>query len=94
MVTFSVNYLGEFSPFLQRLNKFLLLAKESCSNELQAQMIQCYIQSFQNGDINKHKESQKYWVLDKKPVVETNIGWIDSYVDPLGVRASYEVINF
>jgi len=53
-------------------------------------MIECYIESFKKGDVNKHIESQRWWVRDKKPVVETNIGWIETYVDPLGVRATYE----
>lgn len=65
-------------------------AKEYCVNETQVNMIDCYIESFQTGSIKKHIESQRWWVKDKKPVVETNIGWIETYIDPLGVRAYYE----
>ena len=53
-------------------------------------MIECYIESFKTGSIKKHIESQRYWVKDKKPVVETNIGWVETYIDPMGKRAYYE----
>ncbi len=53
-------------------------------------MIDCYIESFQTGSIKKHIESQRHWVKDIKPVVETNIGWVETYIDPMGVRAYFE----
>ena len=37
-----------------------------------------------------HKKSQINWIQDINPIVETNIGFIESYVDPLGVRAEFE----
>jgi len=55
-------------------------------------MLDCYIESFKTGSIKKHIESQRWWVKDKKPVVETNIGWVETYIDPMGVRAYFEVI--
>lgn len=53
-------------------------------------MIERYIEHFNGGDVNKHKESQVEWVKDKGPSVETNIGFIESYLDPLKVRAEFE----
>jgi dipeptidyl-peptidase-3 len=72
------------------LNENLRQAKEYCSNEIQTKMLECYIESFKTGSIKKHIESQRWWVKDKKPVVETNIGWIETYIDPMGVRGYYE----
>ena len=53
-------------------------------------MIDEYIESFTTGSIEAHKNSQKSWVKDIGPVVETNIGWIEVYVDPSNTRAYFE----
>ena len=53
-------------------------------------MIQKYIESNETGDMEAHKDSQRYWVQDKGPVVETNLGWVEYYVDPENCRAFWE----
>ena len=53
-------------------------------------MVQKYIEHFNSGSIDDHKDSQRAWVKDKGPVVESNIGWIETYVDPENVRAYFE----
>ena len=49
-----------------------------------------YIESYETGSIPAHKDSQRAWVKDKGPVVETNMGWIETYIDPENARAYYE----
>ena len=60
------------------------------ANPDQSNMIQKYIDSFTSGSIEDHKEASIIWVGDKSPPVESYIGFIETYRDPLGVRAEWE----
>lgn len=53
-------------------------------------MLAEYIKHFVSGEINYHKNSQREWIKDKGPVIETNIGFIENYVDPLNIRSEFE----
>jgi dipeptidyl-peptidase-3 len=72
-------------------------AKES-ANETQHKMLDEYGRSFATGSIQAFKESQKLWVQDKGPVLETNLGFVETYRDPHGVRGEWEgfvaMVNF
>lgn len=45
-------------------------------------MIEYYIKHFKSGNIDDHKMSQREWIKDIGPDVETNMGWIETYIDP------------
>jgi dipeptidyl-peptidase-3 len=72
-------------------------AKES-ANDIQHKMLDEYGRSFATGSIQAFKESQKFWVQDKGPVLETNLGFVETYRDPHGVRGEWEgfvaMVNF
>lgn len=45
-------------------------------------MLKKYVEHFTKGDVDAHKDSQRLWVRDLGPIIETNIGFIESYLDP------------
>lgn len=86
---FDVNY-GEFSVYLEECNYYLKKALNYAANDNQKHMIEKYIESNETGDMEAHKDSQRYWVKDKGPVVESNLGWVEYYIDPENCRAFWE----
>jgi len=53
-------------------------------------MLEKYIEHYQTGSIEAHKDSQRFWIRDKNPVVESCQGWIEKYLDPENARGYYE----
>ena len=49
-----------------------------------------HLVSFQTGDIQAHKDGSAHWVRDIGPVVESYIGFVETYVDYGGSRAEWE----
>jgi dipeptidyl-peptidase-3 len=81
---------GEFSEYITHMNNWLEKTLPHARSELQGDMIKDYIQHFKTGDVDLHIESQKKWINDKGPVIETNIGFIETYLDPENIRAYFE----
>ncbi|KAG6877715.1 hypothetical protein C0993_004810, partial [Termitomyces sp. T159_Od127] len=89
MTMLKIEY-GDFSEALQGVIDALREAKKYAANEHQTAMIEGYIKSFETGSIQDHKDASKHWVKDVGPVVESYIGFIETYVDPYGARAEWE----
>jgi len=81
---------GDHSKELTKVNEYLGEACEYAANDHQKGFIQQYQRSFQSGSIETHKDSQRIWVKDIKPAVETQFGFIEPYRDPFGTRAEFE----
>ena len=81
---------GDHTREMQLISKYLAEAKKYAANEYQIKMLDEYIRHFETGSSHAHKEAQKYWVKDISPVVETNIGFIETYREPSGIIGEYE----
>ena len=65
-------------------------ASTHAANPTQKSMMDAYAKSFGSGSLLAFKESQRLWVKDLGPAVESNIGFIETYRDPAGVRGEWE----
>ena len=60
------------------------------ANDTQKSMLDAYALSFGTGSLNAFRSAQTHWVKDLGPTVETNIGFVETYRDPAGIRAEWE----
>ncbi|EFC47450.1 dipeptidylpeptidase [Naegleria gruberi] len=88
-LTITTTY-GDFSKELAGVRDNLERALPYSANEFQKNMLIKYRQHFDGGDFKDFCDSQIQWVQDKGPIIETNIGFIETYRDVLRVRAEFE----
>lgn len=81
---------GDHSRQLSLIISELQHAIEYVSNDTEREMLTCLIQSLSSGNMKMFKKSQELWVRNKNPSVEISHGFIESYQDPHGVRASWQ----
>ena len=82
-----------FGDHQEEMAKIALHIKKAglhAANDTQKKMMDEYAKSFGTGSLKAFKESQKLWVKDKGPEVESNIGFIETYRDPAGIRGEWE----
>ncbi|KAG1772666.1 peptidase family M49-domain-containing protein [Suillus occidentalis] len=85
-IRLTVEY-GDCSAALANAVAALHEAKKHTASDTQTKMIEGYINSFKTGSIEEHKAASAHWVKDVGPVVESYIGFIETYVDPYGFTA-------
>lgn len=81
---------GDYASEMKAAADYIAKAGENADNETQASMHNAYAQSFHNGSLLAFKDSQRFWIRDKGPAVESNIGFIETYRDPAGIRGEWE----
>jgi dipeptidyl-peptidase-3 len=81
---------GDYSKEMETIAHHLDEAKKYAANDNEREMMTEYSKSFRTGSLEAFKRSQKAWVLDKGPEVESDIGFIETYRDPHGIRGEWE----
>lgn len=81
---------GDYSHEMEIIARHIEEAKKYAANDNEREMMEEYSKSFRTGSLQAFKRSQKAWVLDKGPQVESDIGFIETYRDPHGIRGEWE----
>jgi dipeptidyl-peptidase-3 len=81
---------GDYSKEMSLISDYIRAAAENADNETQEKMHLAYGESFETGSLYAFKDSQRHWIRDQGPMVECNIGFIETYRDPAGVRGEWE----
>jgi dipeptidyl-peptidase III len=81
---------GDHANELEKICDEFYAASKYAANELQREFIKGYTESFQTGNLEKYRDSQRKWVVDKAPKVENIFGFVEPYRDPHGIRAEFE----
>ena len=81
---------GDHQEEMAKIALNIKKAAQHAANDTQRAMMNEYAKSFSTGSLLAFKESQKLWVKDLGPDVESNIGFIETYRDPAGIRGEWE----
>ena len=85
---------GMYSPALEKIVYWLEKAA-TVANPTQKEVIEALIKYYKSGDLKDFDDYSVLWVKDTQSNVDFVNGFIESYGDPLGRKASWEsVVNF
>jgi dipeptidyl-peptidase III len=86
---------GMYGSAIKQIIGWLEKASTVAENEQQKQMIQTLISYYNTGNIKTFDEYNIQWLKDTASAVDFVNGFIETYNDPLGMRANWEsVVNF
>ena len=81
---------GDYNKEMKTIADHLEMAEKYATNETESSMLKEYVKSFHTGSLEAFKQSQRYWIRDKGPMVESDIGFVETYRDPHGIRGEWE----
>ncbi|KAF2428880.1 dipeptidyl-peptidase III [Tothia fuscella] len=81
---------GDYSKNMATIADAIETAGKYAANDNERAMMREYSKSFRTGSLEAYKESQRFWIRDKGPMVESDIGFVETYRDPHGIRGEWE----
>lgn len=86
---------GMYGTALERIIWWLQKAEEAAENDIQRKVIRLLIDFYRTGDLKTFDAYSIAWLKDTDSMVDFVNGFIESYGDPLGMKASWEsIVNF
>lgn len=86
---------GMYSAAIEKIIGWLEKAKDVAENEAQRKVIALLVEFYRSGDLKLFDDYSIAWLKDVESRVDFVNGFIESYGDPLGLKASWEsIVNF
>lgn len=86
---------GMYGEAIQKIIFWLEKAEKVAENESQREVIRLLIEFYRTGDLKTFDTYSIAWLQDTDSKVDFVNGFIESYGDPLGMKASWEsIVNF
>ena len=86
---------GLYGKAIEKIIGWLHRAEEVAENDSQRQVIRLLVAFYQTGDLKLFDNYSIQWLKDTASRVDFVNGFIESYGDPLGMKASWEsIVNF
>ena len=86
---------GEYGRAIEKIVFWLEKAMSVAENGTQKEVIRLLIDFYRTGDLKVFDDYSIQWIKDTESMVDFVNGFIESYGDPLGLKASWEsIVNF
>lgn len=81
---------GLYGKYIERIVDELTKAREYACNDKQREVIDCLVEFYRTGSLNKFDEYAICWVGETRGDIDFTNGFTEVYGDPLGLKASWE----
>lgn len=86
---------GKYGPAIEKIVSWLEKAADVAENDDQQKVIDLLIEYYKSGDLKVFDKYNVAWLQDQQSRVDFINGFIETYGDPLGLKASWEsIVNF
>lgn len=86
---------GKYGEAIDEIIKWLEKAKNVAENEMQTKELDLLIEYYKTGDLGKWDEYNVAWAKNTDRMIDYINGFIETYEDPLGMKASWEgTVNY